>query len=70
MNLNDENLPYLPQYYCSHGNALFAFWFCANRLGKNSKKNPSNKKKLLACKHGKTSKLTGGLARKNDMTNG
>ena len=64
MNLKDKNLAYLPQYYCSHGNALVAFWFCANRLGKKQQKNPSNKKKLLAYKHGKTSKLRGGLAGK------
>ena len=25
MNLKDKNLAYLPQYYCSHGNALVAF---------------------------------------------
>ena len=64
MNPKDENLAYLPQYYCSHGNALVVFWFCANRLGKKQQKNPSKKKKLLAYKHGKTSKLRGGLAGK------
>ena len=35
MNLKDKTLAYLPQNHCSHGNALVAFWFCANRLGKN-----------------------------------
>ena len=63
MNLKGKNLAYLPQYYCSHGNALVAFCFCANRLGKNSKKIRQTRRNFLHASMVKQASL-GGLAGK------